>query len=96
MKSIYKIILLTVLFFVIGFTAGYFLNFYNERPILAKLDRSHPVRLDSASYKFINPLLSYAVPSADQDSRFSALKNKISSLINSGRYPKIQTLFLRV
>ena len=84
MKSIYKIILLVILFFVIGFAAGYFLNFYKENSVLTNdFKHLHPIRLNSNFYKFINPLLSYVIPSADQNARFSKLKNKISDVINS-------------
>jgi beta-lactamase class A len=84
MRRLYKIILLTALFFIIGFTAGYFIDAYKDRYDWAReLNDLYPLRLNSNLYKFINPLLSYSIPSADQDVRFSNLKNKVSDLIES-------------
>jgi beta-lactamase class A len=87
MKGIRKIILLIALFFIVGFIAGYFFNLYKERSVLTNnFTNLHPIRLNRKSYIFINPLLSYAIPSADQDVRFSNLKNKISDLIDSEKH----------
>ena len=83
MKNIYKIILSTLLVFVVGFGVGYLVSFSKENSILNKdLKNLHPIRLNSSSYKFINPLLVNANVTANESTRFSGLKNKISDLIN--------------
>ena len=48
-----------------------------------KLSIIHPLREHDSSYKFIDPLLAYIIPSSDQDVPLSALKNKISDFINN-------------
>jgi len=54
----------------------------------AKLDIIKPIRSNSGSYKFINSLLAYILPSADQQKELKNLQSKISKEIankkNSG------------
>jgi beta-lactamase class A len=84
MKPIYKIILISVVFLLLGVFIGYGAEFYKEHSSLArKLDIIHPIRLNNSSYKLVSPLLLYVLPSADQDPNLISLKNKISDLINT-------------
>jgi len=69
---------------MLGSIIGYVVGFNKEHSILVKeLNKLYPIRLNNQSYKFINPLLVYIIPSADQDSHLSSLKNKISDLISA-------------
>lgn len=82
MKLIFKIILICLILFLLGFVTGYFLGFSVEQNNLnKKLNSIKPIRESNSSYKFIDPLLAYIIPSADQQSELANLKNKIYNLI---------------
>ncbi|MCX6723799.1 MAG: class A beta-lactamase-related serine hydrolase [Candidatus Staskawiczbacteria bacterium] len=83
-KKFIKIILMCAGLLTIGGVAGYFLGAGYESNILnKKLDVIKPIREHNSSYKFIDPLLAYILPSADQQSEMASLKNKIRDIINN-------------
>ena len=68
----------------IGITAGYFWGFNDERIISnKKLNMIRPIRENNAGYEFIDPLLAYIIPPADQDIGLSSVKNKINDFIST-------------
>lgn len=76
--------ILFLIFISIGLGAGYFWGFSVERNVLtADLNFIHPIRDHTTPYKFISPLLAYAIPSADQDTNLLLLKNRISDFIDA-------------
>ncbi len=83
-KKKYILIVALLLFFLsIGTAIGYFWGFGAERAVLnRKLETIRPIRENTAGYKFIDPLLAYIIPSADQETGMASLKNKISDYIN--------------
>lgn len=89
MKNYRKHILtavLLIIFLGVGIGAGYFLGFKNEQAVLdKKLAVIRPLRENNSSYKFIDPLLAYIIPSSDQEAGLASLKNKISSFIDSNK-----------
>jgi len=71
---------------VFGICGGYFWGFTNEKAVLdKKLNVIRPIRNNIAGYKFVDPLLAYIIPSADQEADMLALKNKISNSLDSGK-----------
>lgn len=76
-----------ILFFLVfGVSTGYYWGFSNERSVLErKLNIIHPLRESNLSYKFIDPLLAYIIPSADQQSEFASLKSQITKVINTAK-----------
>ncbi len=77
-------ILIVIALIIIGVGAGYFWGFKNEQSALnKKLNVIRPLREDNAGYNFIDPLLAYVIPSADQESGMLSLKNKITDFINN-------------
>ena len=86
MEKIFKLILLiiSILFILfVGVAAGYFWGFKIEQTVLdKKLNVIRPLRDGNNTYKFVDPLLAYIIPSADQQKNMVALKNKISDFIS--------------
>ena len=83
MKRIYVIILLVIIL-AMGLSLGYFIGQYKMRgSINGALNIIHPIRENNPSYKFINPLLAYIIPSTDEQNNFGAIKNKIEYFIDS-------------
>ena len=73
---------LLVLVVAIGYAWGY----KNEQAVLKrKLNTIHPLRDNTTGYKFVDPLLAYIIPSADQEAGMVTLRNKISDYINSNK-----------
>jgi beta-lactamase class A len=71
---------------VVLFVAGYFAGFNDEQTVLArKFTSIRPLRSNDASYKFINPLLLYFVPSADQQWGLTDMKNQVQKIIDSDK-----------
>jgi len=80
------VIILIITTLIIGIVAGYFWGFSNEQKILnEKISAIHPLRENNTAYKFIDPLLVYIIPSADQESGMSSLKNNITNFINESK-----------
>src|SRR5271157_3318558 len=85
MNNIAKV-LIGIVLIAVGVGAGYFWGFKNEQAVLnKKLNAIHPLRNSNAAYKFIDPLLAYIIPSADQEAGMVLLKNKINDFINSNK-----------
>ena len=83
MKKEYILILLLGTFFF-GVGAGYSFGVNNgKKNLKGELGIIHPIRENASSYTFINPLLAYIIPSADQQDDFKLLKNKISSFVDA-------------
>ena len=79
-------ILIMIILVAVGVGAGYFWGFKNEQAVLdKKLNAIHPLRNNSTGYKFVDPLLVYIIPSADQEKSMVSLENKISDFINSNK-----------
>ncbi len=82
-KHIY-IIVLGLVCLVIGGGLGYAIGFYQEKEVLdRKLNVIRPIRENDPSYKFIDPLLAYIIPSATQEEKFISLKNTLTKFIDS-------------
>ena len=72
-----------VVFLAIGLWAGYSWGFGQEKDVLdRKLNAIHPLRSNDANYKFINPLLLYMTPSADQQWGLVDMKNQVQKVID--------------
>ncbi|MCX6722527.1 MAG: serine hydrolase [Candidatus Staskawiczbacteria bacterium] len=81
-----KLIILIIIVLIIGIVAGYFWGFSNEKAVLTKkLNIIRPIRENNSEYKFVDPLLAYIIPSADQEANMVSLKNKISGYINANK-----------
>ena len=83
MKKFLKIIIcLLLLFFsvAIGYIIG---TIYEHNKLVKSLSIISPLREHNPKYKFIDPLLAYIIPSADQEEEFRVLKNKIAILISN-------------
>ncbi len=79
-------IILALIILAAGIAIGYFLGYRNETNILNnKFDSIRPLRDASQSYKFIDPLLLYLIPSNDQQKDIVLLKNKVLGIIDSGK-----------
>lgn len=65
---------------LIGYLAG--VN-YEKENLASALSIIHPIRENDPSYEFINPLLAYIIPGADQQEDFASLKNAIINEINA-------------
>jgi beta-lactamase class A len=83
----YILIAILLLFFLaIGLGVGYFWGFNTEQAVLnRKLNVIRPLRENNSGYSFIDPLLAYIIPSADQETGMISIKNKISDSINSDK-----------
>src|SRR6185295_8694749 len=61
---------------------GYFFGVYKEHALLIKnLSSIRPIRQANSPYKFVDPLLAYIVPSADQEGQYASLKKQMVDLI---------------
>ncbi len=79
-KKIFTNLFLIIISVALGVTVG----IIYERDILEKkLGIIHPIRENNPSYKFINPLLAYIIPSADADNQLSLFRSKIENFINT-------------
>lgn len=86
MKNRYKFILVGLICLVAGGSIGYFLGYSYEKGILfEKLSELRPIRENDPSYKFIDPLLAYIIPSAEHETELVDLKNGISKIIESNK-----------
>ncbi len=83
MKKGYWYLLVCLFLIGAGAAAGYAAGFNYEHGILVtKLNIIHPIRDRNSNYKFIDPLLAYVIPPADQDPQLSLLQNNIANFIN--------------
>lgn len=81
-KSIFIFLLAGVL--AGGIAIGYAAGITREKGALATmLEIIHPIRENDPAYKFINPLLAYIIPSANEQGEFKILKDNLSSFINA-------------
>ncbi len=86
MKKILLAVLFSIVLVGIGGLIGYALGFNYEQEVLnKKLAVIRPLRSNDSSYKFINPLLLYIIPSSDQQAGLVSLKNKLSALISQNK-----------
>lgn len=85
-KKFIIILILILIVLIIGVGIGYFWGISNEQAILnKKLSMIRPIRESNIEYKFIDPLLAYIIPSADQETGLSLLKSKINNLIDNNK-----------
>ena len=83
-QTMKKVVVSSLIFLLIGTALGYGVGWEQQQKVLAgALDIIHPLRENNASYAFINPLLAYIIPSADQQDDFRVLKNQFVYLIDS-------------
>ncbi len=83
-QTMKKVVVSSLIFLLIGTALGYGVGWEQQQKVLAgALDIIHPLRENNASYAFINPLLAYIIPSADQQDDFRVLKNQVVYLIDS-------------
>ncbi len=84
MNKNYKIIVILLVAFILGGVLGYAIRFNYEKEIIVEnLSSIRPIRDYNSGYKFINPLLAYVIPSADQQGVYSDLRNSIANFINT-------------
>lgn len=83
MKKIY-LVLVVLSSLGLGAMTGYWAGINHGKGMLASaLDIIRPIRENDPSYKFINPLLAYIIPSAESQDQFKVLKNSMLRLIDS-------------
>lgn len=80
----YIFVLISVLVVLgVGLGAGYVWGFHNEQQIFdKKINGIKPLRNNNTSYKFVDPLLFYMIPSADQQWGLTEMKNQVQGIIN--------------
>lgn len=86
-----NIAILCIIFFILGAVSGYSVFYFKG---IGDFDSQamdlRPIRFNNLSYKFVNPLLAYVIPSAEQDPKWADLKRKISETINSVPKEKLE------
>jgi len=83
MSKRYSIIVIVVGILLV-FGIGYFVGFYVQQDIFSKkISEIRPLRYNDSKYSFIDPLLLYIVPSADQQWGLGEMKNQVLQVINS-------------
>ncbi len=86
MNKRYMVVIAGLLLFACGGAAGYAAGFrYEHQNLVRALSGIHPIRDKNPNYAFIDPLLAYVIPSADQDDEFSLIKEKLSVFIDDKR-----------
>ncbi len=78
------IIFIILLLIIVGFFVGYFIGVKrdHQKVVDQYLNSISPVRESDLPYKFIKPLLTYNIPSSQDEKEFSAIKDEINDLID--------------
>ncbi len=76
-----KLIVFCGISFVAGALVSYLVfSIIQTSGAVSGLADLHPIRLNNSSYKYVNPLLAYVIPSADQEPGWAELKSKITKV----------------
>lgn len=86
-----NIAIFCIIFFILGLIGGYAIFYFSGigNSTSQTMDL-RPIRFNNPSYKFVNPLLAYTIPSAEQDPKWADLKRNISETIDSESKGKLE------